>query len=73
MAFSPLTWVNSGFGKHANAFSKDSKLVERLGTDYGGSMALIDNAMTKQGKKFGFLSGGARHDANKIIQKATET
>lgn len=73
MAFSPLAWINSGFGKRAKAFSKDSELSERIGSDYGGSMALIDNAMTKQGKKFGLFSSGARHRANKVIQKATET
>ena len=71
MAFSPLAWINSGFGKRANAFSKDTELAEDVGSDYGGSMSLIDNAMSKQGKKYGLLSSGSRRKANKQINKAS--
>lgn len=70
MAFSPLAWVNSGFGKRAKAFSKDTELVEDVGSDYGGSMSLIDNAMSKQGKKYGLFSSRSRRKANKQINKA---
>lgn len=70
MAFSPLAWVNSGFGKRAKAFSKDTELAEDVGSDYGGSMSLLDNAMSKQGKKYGLFSSRSRRKANNQINKA---
>lgn len=62
--------INSAFGKRANTINKDNETWEQQGSAYGGSMAKVDDALTKSGKKYGVFSGKARRKANAQIAEA---
>ena len=62
--------INSAFGKRANTINKDNETWEQQGSAYGGSMAKVDDALTKSGKKYGAFSGKARRKANAQISEA---
>ena len=66
-----LTLGLNGFtGKTADTLSKDYTTWAGMGAGYGGSLMDFDKAMSKQGKKYGGLSNGARQDANAMIHEA---
>lgn len=62
--------INSAFGKRANTINKDNETWEQQGSAYGGSLAKVDNALTKSGKKYGLFSNRARKRANAQISEA---
>jgi hypothetical protein len=62
--------INSAFGKRANTINKDNETWEQQGSAYGGSLAKVDDALTKSGKKYGAFSGKARRKANAQIAEA---
>ena len=62
--------INSAFGKKADTIYKDNETWEQQGSAYGGSMAKVDDALTKSGKKYGAFSGKARRKANAQIAEA---
>lgn len=62
--------INSAFGKRANTIYKDNETWEQQGSAYGGSLAKVDNALTKSGKKYGLFSNRARKKANAQISEA---
>lgn len=62
--------INSAFGKRANAINKDNETWEQQGSAYGGSLAKVDDALTKSGKKYGLFSNRARKKANAQISEA---
>lgn len=62
--------INSAFGKRANTINKDNETWEQQGSAYGGSLAKVDNALTKSGKKYGLFSNSARKKANAQISEA---
>lgn len=62
--------INSAFGKRANTINKDNETWEQQGSAYGGSLAKIDDALTKSGKKYGLFSNRARKKANAQISEA---
>lgn len=62
--------INSAFGKKADTIVKDTETWEDQGSAYGGSLAKVDDALTKSGKKYGLVSGGARRRANREIAEA---
>ena len=51
-------------------FIKITETWEQQGSAYGGSMAKVDDALTKSGKKYGAFSGKARRKANAQIAEA---
>lgn len=63
--------INSAFGKKADTMYKDNATWEQQGSSYGGSLAKVDDAMTKSGKKYGAFSGRGRRAANRQIAEAT--
>lgn len=62
--------INSAFGKKADTMYKDNTTWEQQGSSYGGSLAKVDDAMTKSGKKYGAFSGRGRRAANRQIAEA---
>lgn len=62
--------INSAFGKRANTINKDNETWEQQGSAYVGSLAKVDDALTKSGKKYGLFSNRARKKANAQISEA---
>lgn len=62
--------INSAFGKRADTINKDNETWEQQGSAYGGSLAKVDDALTKSGKKYGLFSNRARKKANAQISEA---
>ena len=70
MKLTPMGLVNAFGAKKADTIYKDNETWEQQGSAYGGSMAKVDDALTKSGKKYGAFSGKARGKANAQIAEA---
>lgn len=70
MKLTPMGVVNAFGAKKADTIYKDNETWEQQGSAYGGSMAKVDDALTKSGKKYGAFSGKARRKANAQIAEA---
>ena len=70
MKLTPMGLVNAFGAKKADTIYKDNETWEQQGAAYGGSMAKVDDALTKSGKKYGAFSGKARRKANAQIAEA---
>lgn len=70
MKLTPVGLVNAFGAKKADTIYKDNETWEQQGSAYGGSMAKVDDALTKSGKKYGAFSGKARRKANAQIAEA---
>lgn len=70
MKSTPIGLVNAFGAKRADTIYKDNETWEQQGSAYGGSMAKVDDALTKSGKKYGAFSGKARRKANAQIAEA---
>ena len=70
MKLTPMGLINAFGAKKADTIYKDNETWEQQGSAYGGSMAKVDNALTKSGKKYGAFSGKARRKANAQIAEA---
>lgn len=70
MKVTPMGLVNAFGAKKADTIYKDNETWEQQGSAYGGSMAKVDDALTKSGKKYGAFSGKARRKANAQIAEA---
>ena len=62
--------INGFGGKKANSFSVDQDVASEVGSSYGGTMADLENAANKAGKKYGLFSSGSRRKANRQIADA---
>lgn len=65
-----INGINSIGGKRADSFSTNQWTLSQVGGSYGGSVADINDAQSKQGKKYGMFNGGARRRANRLIADA---
>ena len=72
MKLTPMGLVNAFGAKKADTIYKDNETWEQQGSAYGGSMAKVDDALTKSGKKYGAFSGKARRKANAQIAEAKQ-
>lgn len=70
LKLTPLGLVNAIGAKKADTITKDNEAFEQVGLSYGGTQSTVDDALTKSGKKYGLLSGGARNRANRQIHNA---
>lgn len=70
LKLTPLGLVNAIGAKKADTITKDNEAFEQVGSSYGGTQSTVDDALTKSGKKYGLLSGGARNRANGQIHNA---
>jgi hypothetical protein len=70
----PMTLMTMGLngflGSKTDTFTKDSEAFDQVGGSYGGTGDIVEDALSKAGKKYGLLSGGARDEANALIRKA---
>lgn len=62
--------IDTLFGSKSKEFGVNQSTVSQVGGSYGGSVATINEAASKAGKKYGLFSGGARRRANALIDKA---
>ena len=62
--------LNGFLGSKSETMTKDSEAFDQVGSSYGGTGDLVEDALSKAGKKYGLLSGGARDQANALIRKA---
>lgn len=58
------------WGSKSKEFGVNQATTSQLGGSYGGSVATINDAASKANKKYGLFSGGARREANALIDKA---
>lgn len=70
LKLTPLGLVNAIGAKKADTITKDNEAFEQVGSSYGGTQSTVDDALTKSGKKYGLLNGGARDRANRQIYNA---
>lgn len=68
----PIGIINGAFGKRADTITKDNQAFQQVGSSYGGTMATVNDALEKSGKKYGLLSSGSRHAANRQINEAKQ-
>lgn len=62
--------LNGFGGKRANSFAADETTIRNVGGSYGGTVADIEDAQAKAGKKYGLFSSGSRKRANRAIAAA---
>lgn len=62
--------LNGFLGSKSETMTKDSEAFDQVGSSYGGTGDLVEDALSKAGKKYGALSGGARDKANALIREA---
>lgn len=62
--------INGFAGKNSDSFGADQDALAAVGSSYGGTVADINDAASKAGKKYGLFSSGARKKANEAIAKA---
>lgn len=70
MKLTPIGLINSFGAKKADTIVKDNEAFEQVGSSYGGTTDVVDNALEKSGKKYGLLSGKGRNKANREIARA---
>ena len=70
LKLTPIGLANAIGAKSADPFSINNKVREQIGGSYGGAYAFMDSAADKAGKKYGWLSSGSRHDANRDIAQS---
>lgn len=70
LQMTPFGLINGAFGKHANTIVKDQEAFAQVGSSYGGTNSLVDDALSKSGKKYGLFSRRGLNDANNLIADA---
>ena len=70
MKLTPIGLINSFGAKKADTIVKDNDAFEQVGSSYGGTTDVVDNALEKSGKKYGLLSGKGRNKDNREIARA---
>ena len=70
MKLTPVGLVNALGAKRTQQFSANNDTIEKVGGSYGGSVSLINDAVSKANKKYGLSSGGDRRKANALIDTA---
>lgn len=74
MNSAPMTLMTLGLngflGDTTESMAKNEEAFAQVGASYGGTGSVVDDALSKAGKKYGMLSGGARTEANRLIRKA---
>lgn len=71
LKLTPFGLMNSIGAKKADTMYKDNTTWNQQGSSYGGSLAKVDDAMTKSGKKYGLFSRKGLGKANDLITEAT--
>lgn len=61
--------LNAAFGKRSHNLDINKETEETVGSDYGDTYQDIYKAKEKANKKYGLFSTGARHNANRFIDR----
>ena len=72
MKLTPTGLVNALGAQRTQQFSANQDTIEKVGGSYGGSVNLINDAVSKANKKYGLFSSGARRKANALIDTARD-
>lgn len=62
--------VNSIGAKKTQTITKDTDIFANVGSSYTGTNNMVDEAVTKSGKRYGNLSRGAYNKANRLITES---
>lgn len=69
MNATPIGMINAVFGKRSHNLDINKETEETVGSDYGDTYQDIYKAKEKANKKYGLFSTGARHNANRFIDR----
>ena len=69
MNATPIGMLNAAFGKRSHNLDINKETEETVGSDYGDTYQDIYKAKQKANKKYGLFSTGARHSANRFIDR----
>lgn len=69
MNSTPIGMLNAAFGKRSHNLDINKETEETVGSDYGDTYQDIYKAKEKANKKYGLFSTGARHSANRFIDR----
>ena len=69
MNATPIGMLNAAFGKRSHNLDINKETEETVGSDYGDTYQDIYKAKEKANKKYGLFSTGARHSANRFIDR----
>ena len=72
MNLTPASVLNKIFGGKTRQFSANKNTIERVGSEYAGTVNNINKAVSLADKKFGWFSSGEKNKSNKFID-LTET
>ena len=70
LGLTPIGLVNNLFGRKTHTFNIDNDAIAQVGRYYQGSVSTFQDAANKSNKKYGASSGGARRQANRLIDNA---
>lgn len=70
LQWTPLGMINGFGGSKTDTMQADTETQATVGSSYGGFYNSLNNAMSKQGKKYGLFSQGAKDSANQDIWRA---
>lgn len=68
--WTPFGVINGFGGSKADTITKNKYAFEVVGNSYAGTTNIVDDALTKSGKKYGLFSNSARKEANREIAEA---
>ena len=70
LGLTPIGLANNLFGRKTHTFNIDNDAIAQVGRYYQGSVSTFQDAANKSNKKYGASSGGARRQANRLIDNA---
>lgn len=69
LKLTPVGLINAIGASSTQDFSIDQDTIEKVGGSYGGTVAGLQDASDKAGKKYGLFSSGARKRADRYINE----
>ena len=70
LGLTPIGLANNLFRRKTHTFNIDNDAIAQVGRYYQGSVSTFQDAANKSNKKYGASSGGARRQANRLIDNA---
>lgn len=67
MSATPVSVLNKVLGGKTRQFSANKGTIERVGSEYAGTVNNINKAVSLADKKFGWFSSGKKNKSNKFI------
>lgn len=67
MSVTPVSVLNKVLGGKTRQFSANKGTIERVGSEYAGTVNNINKAVSLADKKFGWFSSGKKNKSNKFI------